>query len=184
MEQEIWKPINGYEGYYSVSSFGRIRGEERIVKNPYKNATYIRKQYIKKVCLCSNKRYFNVDLYKGGKPKRLGVHQLVAHAFIGKQKKGIEVRHINGISTDNRLENLCYGTHTDNMQDATKHGNMPRGDQCHSAKLTADQVREIYLSNLPKKELINIYKVSKNTIISIQKRRMRKYDTESIKDLR
>lgn len=30
---EIWKDIKGYEGYYQISSFGRVRGLDRYVKN-------------------------------------------------------------------------------------------------------------------------------------------------------
>ena len=29
---EIWKDIKGYEGYYQISSFGRVRGLDRYVK--------------------------------------------------------------------------------------------------------------------------------------------------------
>src|SRR5262249_12949164 len=33
-----------------------------------------------------------------------------------------EVRHLNGIRTDNRPENLAWGTKSENMQDAVRHG--------------------------------------------------------------
>lgn len=184
MEEEIWKSVIGYEGYYSVSSLGRLRGETREINCKDRRHSYIRPQYIKKVCLCSNKRYLNADLYKNGKVKRIGVHQLVARAFIGKQKKRMEVCHINGISTDNRLCNLKYGSHSDNMRDAFNQGKMPQGDSHPSAKLNTEQVKEIYLSTLPYKDLINKYGVSKNTIVCIKNRKIRKGATEEIKYLK
>ncbi len=45
------------------------------------------------------------------------VHRLVMLAFVGLPPKGKEVRHINGIPTDNRLKNLVYGTRTENILD-------------------------------------------------------------------
>lgn len=31
MTEEIWKPVKGYEGYYEVSNFGRVKSIERYV---------------------------------------------------------------------------------------------------------------------------------------------------------
>ena len=62
--------------------------------------------------------YFDVRV--GG--RSLKVHQLVAAAFLGPCPPGMEVRHANGQKDDNRLENLSYGTHQENMQDAIAAG--------------------------------------------------------------
>jgi len=43
-------------------------------------------------------------------------------AFFGPPPKGIQVRHLNGNPKDNRLENLAYGTRSDNAKDAIRHG--------------------------------------------------------------
>ena len=36
MEEE-WKDIDGYEGYYQVSNFGRVRSLDRYVKDTRRN---------------------------------------------------------------------------------------------------------------------------------------------------
>lgn len=53
--------------------------------------------------------------------KTIKVHVLVAAAFHGPRPDGLETRHRNGDSLDNRPENLCYGTHAENMTDLSEH---------------------------------------------------------------
>lgn len=64
---------------------------------------------------CDKGGHVSVSL-RGGS-RRKPVHQLIMKTFVGEPKKGQEVCHINGIPTDNRLENLKYGTHSENMID-------------------------------------------------------------------
>lgn len=81
----------------------------------------------------------------GAKPRH--IHRLVLEAFIGPAPVGMECRHINGDSEDNRLSNLEWATHMDNMQDKVAHGtlnrNRPQGENHRSAKLSARQVEQI-----------------------------------------
>ena len=64
------------------------------------------------------------------------VHQLVMRTFVGEPPAGQEVRHKNGDPTDNRLDNLEYGTRTENILDVYRQGKAWR-------TLTATDVREI-----------------------------------------
>ena len=34
--EEVWKPIEGYDGLYEVSNLGRVRSLDRVVQRPYK----------------------------------------------------------------------------------------------------------------------------------------------------
>lgn len=52
------------------------------------------------------------------------VHRLVLQTFIG-PSEGREVNHINGVKDDNRLENLQWVTHRDNIKHAVESGLMP-----------------------------------------------------------
>lgn len=115
--KEIWKDIKGYEGYYQISNLGRLKSVIRIVEHKPYNLTIrerIRKQKI------DTKGYYFVILSKNGITKHLKVHQLVANAFISNPLKKKEVNHINGIKTDNRITNLEWVTHKENMQHAVK----------------------------------------------------------------
>lgn len=93
MNNEIWKPIPGYEGY-EASTLGRIRslkyGKIRILK-----------------LFKTKKGYLRVNLWKDGKMKPFFVHRLVYEAFNGAIPDGMQVNHINEDKEDNRYpENL------------------------------------------------------------------------------
>lgn len=112
---EIWKPVLGYEGYYEVSDLGRVRGSDRIItqKNGkrYFRRSYIIKQHIGDV------GYYCVHLRKDGIGKHLRTHVLVCTAFHGPRPNGMEVLHLDGTRTNNRADNLIWGTRSDNMKD-------------------------------------------------------------------
>ena len=48
--------------------------------------------------------------------KNYGIHRLVMLAFVGKCPEGLEVNHKNGKKYDNRLSNLEYVTHQENVR--------------------------------------------------------------------
>lgn len=95
---EIFKDVKGYEGIYKVSNLGNIKSLARF-KVPRE-----------KILKGSKDKdgYFHVRLSKNGNVKTTKIHKLVAIAFLGHVPNGmkIQVDHINGISTDNRAENL------------------------------------------------------------------------------
>lgn len=105
---EIWRPVPGYSGY-EISDLGGLRsskrGPNRILRTTVDRGGYSR-----------------VQLYRDGKPRRLGIHQLVALAFIGPRPAGKELRHLDGNSQRNEARNLAYGTSTENNRDTVDHG--------------------------------------------------------------
>jgi hypothetical protein len=106
-EQEIWRPIVGYEGLYEVSSIGRVKSLARICKDGHE-----RKEKILKPSPMV-KGYMLVNLCKHSTSiKSFLVHRLIAGAFFGKSPLAID--HLNGNKTDNRIENLEYVTNREN----------------------------------------------------------------------
>lgn len=112
--KEIWKDIPGYEGSYKISNLGKVQSHiyyngrtlsdrARILK-PFLSKGYLR------VCLTNN------DGYR----KYLCVHRMVMLAFHG--NSDLQVNHINGVKTDNRLSNLEYVTRSENMKHAYRIG--------------------------------------------------------------
>ena len=88
---EVWKPIDGFEDYYSVSNHGQIFSIRR------------RKILRPKV---DRYGYKQVVLSVGGKSYYKPVHRLVAQSFVENPNNYPTVNHINEIKADNRAVNL------------------------------------------------------------------------------
>lgn len=110
---EQWRPIPGYQGTYEISNIGNVRrlaGSERCF------ATRNRK-------LVPRNGYYQVILSLNGVVSLQWVHRLVAKTFLGDPPKDKpHVNHINGIKTDNRVENLEWVTQSENSSHAYRIG--------------------------------------------------------------
>jgi hypothetical protein len=121
-KEEVWRPVSGAEGKYSVSNLGRVRSEAREIKRSDGRIQKIPER------ICSTppdgKGHPRVVIFyeQGSTGKTRPVHQLVMEAFVGPRPDGYETRHKNDIKTDNRLENLEYGTCSQNKYDSVRNG--------------------------------------------------------------
>jgi hypothetical protein len=132
---ETWKKIVGYEGVYSVSSHGRVRRE--IGRNC--KAQRLLKPQI-------DRGYQVVILMNRGANRSARIHSLVAEAFIGERNKGFEINHKDGVKSNNRLFNLEYVSHSDNMLHAVRTGLMKirRGEDNPTAKVKNIEIPRIF----------------------------------------
>ena len=105
--EEIWRDIEGYEGIYQVSNLGRVKS---LTRNIFLKLQRDKKGY----CVCK--------LSNGKNRKEAKGHRLVAQAFIPNPENKRQVNHINGIKTDNRVENLEWCTSQENNIHAVKTG--------------------------------------------------------------
>lgn len=140
---EYWVPVPG-ASIYEVSNTGRIRSIDRTVTAGGRGGTvFIRG--IERRLLVDGDGYLRVGLRYDGDSKKqrtVRVHRIVCEAFHGpRPSPKHEVRHVNGIKTDNRPENLAWGTRVENMRDLVSHGmhNMARKTHCaHGHEFTAE----------------------------------------------
>ena len=166
--RERWDDIRGYAGLYKVSTFGRVKSVDRKVNHRHSTRFY-RSQYITPIP--HKDGYLSVLLSKNGRKKRHFVHKLVLETFVGRCPDGQEARHFPDRSKlNNRLDNLSYATHKQNMRDQITHGTRPRGsDVTHLSKLTDQDIADIL--NLSKtktlEEIGRIYGVSKQAVCAI-----------------
>ena len=120
--KEIWKDVVGYEGLYKVSNKGNIKSVGRFVEynKHHKHTKQFRKsKKLTQVIMKNN--YLRVEMSKNNVHKLILVHRIVEQAFIPNQLNKKQVNHINGIKTDNRVENLEWATCKENMKHAWDH---------------------------------------------------------------
>lgn len=79
MRMEIWKPVKGYEGYYSVSDRGRVRAEKRVITNRWGLRQVIPEHILKPFL---HKGRLIVTLKRCDYINTHNVRHLVARAFI------------------------------------------------------------------------------------------------------
>ncbi len=107
---EVWKDIEGYEGYYQVSNLGRVKSL-RVKKYSHKQKQPIdvfRERILNPYF--NTKKYLFVDLKKGGKRKTQQVHRLVAKAFIPNPDDLPQVNHKDENKQNNCANNLEWCT--------------------------------------------------------------------------
>lgn len=145
--QEVWKDIDGYEGYYQVSNLGRVRNiKSNIILKPYINKG----------------GYFQVTLYKDKAKKLNRVHRLVAQAFIPNDEDLPVVNHKDEYKLNNCVENLewCTGEYNINYGSARA-----KISQSHMKKLVQiSPSGEIVKTFSSVSEAIDELNVSKSTI--------------------
>ena len=127
---EQWRAIPGYEGYYEASPIGRIRSIARSVTavRDGKTVTWNLKSKIIRPRPVFG--YSQVTLSVAAVHRHFRVHRLVLETFVGPCPAEMEALHANDIRDDNRLENLRWGTRSENLHDMVRNGNH------HGAKKT------------------------------------------------
>ena len=104
LEDEVWKPILGYEDY-SVSNMGRVKHYEE---------TYDRYILLTLSPNQENGRLY-VSLYRDGKRKAYQVSKLVGYAFVeGRTEEKNTINHKDGDVTNNKSFNLEWVTQGEN----------------------------------------------------------------------
>jgi hypothetical protein len=135
-----WRPVVGYEGIYDVSADGEVR---RIIPGRRGRSGRLLRPRPGRL------GYVSVTLTKNGWPKQVPVHRIVAEAFLplpaGSRVEDLVVHHVAEPKSDNRVENLRWATHGQNMEyavveaaDRRLRGEPPRTSRYEFPPVTPD----------------------------------------------
>lgn len=109
MMKELWKPIKGYEGYYEVSNFGRVRSIDRTVPHLYKGKVIFRHYSSKIMKINTNKcNQIRITLCKNSTKEFLILSKVVAEAWIPNPNNYCCVIHKDNNKYNNNVSNLKW----------------------------------------------------------------------------
>jgi len=145
--QEIWRSLEGYEGYYEVSNMGRVKSIERVVKTS--GGTKTNKERVLKQS-SDNYGYLSVTFSKEGKTRSFKTHQLVAIAFLGHKPCGHKL-------IIDHIDNDCKNNHANNLQITSNRENTSKDKKGGTSKYTG-----VYWQKKNKKWRANIKINGKN----------------------
>lgn len=105
---ETWKEISGYEGYYAISNYGKVRSLKKnlILKNIY-----------------DSKGYLYIGLSKNGKETKFKIHRLVGLHFLENPKNLPQIDHIDRIKDNNVVSNLRWANNSINAHNTKSREN-------------------------------------------------------------
>lgn len=158
--QEIWKPIQSFEGLYEISNLGRVKSLSKIIAR--KKGVYVKDEMFLKP-LTTTCGYVRVSLYKKPKQHIIFIHRLIAAAFVENPKNKPFVNHLNGIKNDNRVENLEWVTSKENAM----HAYETKLTGAHK-RLSDETTIAIYNDSLEVAVISKKYNVSQSTVRSIK----------------
>lgn len=147
MQNEIWKPVRGFEGAYEVSNLGRVRSLPRIVRY-FEIYRFVRGGIIAGTLVGPGLKYLKVHMGD----RHHAVHKLVLEAFVGLRPAGMVACHLDDNPENNRLDNLEWKTQAENVRDCIARGRRKRrfrnGTEAEKAMVRSSRLSLDMLSQL------------------------------------
>jgi hypothetical protein len=166
---ENWKDIEEYKGRYQVSDLGRVKMIEHYTVTKNGNQKLWLENILNPITV--TKGYKAVRLYDfDHKGKTLKLHRLVAKTFIQNSNNYPQINHINGIKSDNRVDNLEWCVNSYNMDHAMESNLISYGFEKHNSnfdKELFDTIQPLLDCGLTCKQLSSIFGITKGNMSDI-----------------
>lgn len=161
--KERWRTVIGWEGYYKVSTLGRVKSLARIVV--YRNGQE-HYQPTKMLKPAWNGNYYHVIFSRNRVETLYLVHRLVLETFVSPCPEGMECRHEDGDPTNNKLKNLSWNSHKKNIHDKFRHGTTTKGRSGGTHKLTGktEEIAKLKRYGWTVDEITEHFKVRRSTV--------------------
>ncbi len=117
---EIWKDVQGFEGFYQASNLGNIKSVKRIIKRRLKGNLLVKEKILNK--RLNDSGYNTVWLCKDGKEYNKKVSRLVAINWKDNPELKPHVNHIDGNKLNDNKNNLEWCTPSENEKHAHRIG--------------------------------------------------------------
>lgn len=166
---EEWRPIVGYEKYYEVSNFGRVRSLDRIItrKNRWnKISEFLLKGKILTGRIRKN-GYYNVIMCSENTNRfEMSIHRAVGLTFIPNPENKKTVNHKDGNKGNNHIKNLEWSTHSENLKHSFSSGfSKSYGRKFrHRTIVEVKSIIKMYNKNIPMTKIAGKFKTSTATV--------------------
>lgn len=161
---ERWKDIPGYEGYYKISDFGRVKSLQRKV--PFKGRTLTVRARVRKLQYDSD-GYIILVLSKHNSTKTIKVHRVVATVFKTNKRNLPIVNHLDGNKSNNYYKNLQWATESDNQQHALELGLRTSFSNSKFSAADIAYIRNSVKGGVKQKQIAKEFKTTPSTICYI-----------------
>lgn len=147
---ENWKDIIGFEGLYQISDLGNVRSiRKNIIMKPKQD----------------EQGYYRITL----KNKLYLIHRLVGIHFIPNPLNKRTINHLNGVKTDNTINNLEWATDAENIKHAVDTGLInQKGSKNANSRLSESDIIYIRESTLTPTKLAGIFGIHRTYIHKIR----------------
>ena len=165
----IWRSgeiLNGYENLYQISNLGNVKSLSRYIRQKNNSKKLVKGKILKPIK--TKKGYLAVALSKEGKEKRFYIHRLVAQEFIINKEYKKEVNHIDENPLNNKVDNLEWVNHIQNMNHGTRNKRISIFMENWCKNNRCKKVKQLDLKRKMIEKYSSITEASKKTGISIQ----------------
>jgi len=160
--EEEWKDIKGFECCYQISNCGVVKSLTRY-RNSSRGSVSILQGRILKL-KTSKSGYLCCHLRRDELSKHPSVHRLVAEAFIPNHDNKPTVNHKDGNKQNNRVDNLEWATHSEQMVHAVDNELVEvRGSPKYSKAMKKEMLEYYSNNSISITELSKVFGVSERT---------------------